>query len=68
MQIQLINLLLKKTELNADNQILNVSCEISDTSQHLTKNHEYKVTDVIISERQIKITEKLTKEVTAAAE
>ena len=65
-QIQLIELLLERSEVPAGSTVLDVGCGIGGTSRYLAKVHGCHVTGVTISGRQVEIAKKLSLETTDA--
>jgi tocopherol O-methyltransferase len=66
-QIQLIELLLERSNLPPGSKVLDVGCGIGGTSRYLAKDHGCNVTGVTISGRQVEIARKLSSEVVGAA-
>ncbi|KAI4111057.1 MAG: hypothetical protein LQ339_000785 [Xanthoria mediterranea] len=64
-QIQLISLLLQRSQLEKGSTVLDVGCGIGGTSRHLALNHGCHVTGITISGKQVEMATNLTK--TAAA-
>ncbi|TVY29437.1 putative tocopherol O-methyltransferase-like protein [Lachnellula hyalina] len=61
-QVQLIELLLQRSEFKAGSKVLDVGCGIGGTSRFLAKNYGCVVTGVTISGRQVELAKKLTLE------
>jgi len=61
-QVQLIELLLKRSALPVGSKVLDVGCGIGGTSRFLAKSHGCTVTGVTISGRQVEIANKLSLE------
>lgn len=61
-QIQLIQLLLDRSELPAGSSVLDVGCGIGGTSRYLASKHGCTVTGVTISGKQVEMARKLTLE------
>ena len=65
-QIQLIELLLERSNLPKGSTVLDVGCGIGGTSRYLASEHGCNVSGVTISGRQVEIARKLSSEVVGA--
>jgi tocopherol O-methyltransferase len=60
-QVQLIELLLQKSELSQASDVLDVGCGIGGTSRYLAKEHGCSVTGITISGHQVQMARRLSK-------
>ncbi|KAL8708426.1 MAG: hypothetical protein Q9220_006716 [cf. Caloplaca sp. 1 TL-2023] len=66
-QLQLIELLLERSELERGSKVLDVGCGIGGTARFLAREWACEVVGVTISGRQVEIAERLTRECVGAA-
>ncbi|KAL8671594.1 MAG: hypothetical protein Q9168_003918, partial [Polycauliona sp. 1 TL-2023] len=67
-QIQLIELLIQRSELPKESTVLDVGCGIGGTSRWLASNHDCQVTGITISGKQVEMATKLTSDASKPTE